>query len=266
MLSFDWNAIYETTPADGLSRGSIDDVIRQISRGVRQRMSREHNFGYTSEKDDGTHRPGKTTVASKSSTVNPTDADTGSLHFYSSGTVRQLKLKKPDDTWTTLSENKHSTLVGTTTSTGHDDVYVRNDQDFSDVAVTVNMGGNKLYAMEDYSPLGAKVMTTRNHLPEIVHTIASVDQSVRETTLTPNKISSGNVYILTFSGSLSMYSGQRWDLPGFMRTLVGIEFSGSSPNLVLGCYTQNGSLNANIAVYNYASSAQTFTLKLRIIA
>ena len=38
LLSFSWNAAYEATPGSGLSRNSLDDELRRITSGVRERM------------------------------------------------------------------------------------------------------------------------------------------------------------------------------------------------------------------------------------
>ena len=63
MLSFTWNSSFESLPTNALARSSIDDEIRRTKRGVSERMSLEHEWGPTSEKNDGSHRSGETQVA-----------------------------------------------------------------------------------------------------------------------------------------------------------------------------------------------------------
>ena len=63
MLSFTWNSSFESLPTSALARSSIDDEIRRTKRGVSERMSLEHEWGPTSEKNDGSHRSGETQVA-----------------------------------------------------------------------------------------------------------------------------------------------------------------------------------------------------------
>ena len=69
MLSFSWTDAFEEQPSGGSSRSIIDDTLRQLSRGVRERMEREHNWGSFTEEDDGTHRPGQTGVALRGNTA-----------------------------------------------------------------------------------------------------------------------------------------------------------------------------------------------------
>lgn len=63
MLSFTWNSDFESLPTASLARSSIDDEIRRIKRGVSECMSREHEWGPLSEKNDGSHKGGSVQIA-----------------------------------------------------------------------------------------------------------------------------------------------------------------------------------------------------------
>ena len=57
-----WDSAYEAAPPDTLRIGLIDNVIRDVSFAIRERMSIEHEWGPSSSKNDGSHILGGTTV------------------------------------------------------------------------------------------------------------------------------------------------------------------------------------------------------------
>lgn len=63
MLSFTWDTQFEQTPTGAASRSIIDDQIRRIKKGTRERMEPEHEWGPYSDKNSGIHRGGVTKVS-----------------------------------------------------------------------------------------------------------------------------------------------------------------------------------------------------------
>jgi hypothetical protein len=112
---FDWDAAYEALPTVDLDRSLIDDEIRKMSSGVRSIMEVEHNFGPDTEKDDGSHRPGKVTVAQKgNSTVRDalSNPQAGSLYLLDDGSGDLELHLYYGDAWNKISSLNHADLDG----------------------------------------------------------------------------------------------------------------------------------------------------------
>jgi hypothetical protein len=110
-FEFVWDAAYEDYPVQGTNRSLIDDEERRLARGVRERMEVEHNWGPYTEKDDGSHRGGVTTVAQKGADPtgisNPKD---GALYLKVVGSDLQLYVRY-EGAWHQVSSLGHSGLL-----------------------------------------------------------------------------------------------------------------------------------------------------------
>lgn len=150
MLSFTWDATYEGTPSSGLSRNSLDNEIRRITSGVRERMGREHNFGPFTDTDDGTHIPGKTTIlltGNAAARAAVSDMQEGALFLQDDGTNLELFLYT-GAAWVSITDDVHGSMDNLTDDLAHEqymlkdtayvleDTFDMNDQRLSTLAAT----------------------------------------------------------------------------------------------------------------------------------
>src|SRR5271157_482035 len=62
-LYFVWDATYEALPGNTLPRNLIANEIRTMKLGIRGMMEAQHNFGFNTPADDGSHWGGHVTAA-----------------------------------------------------------------------------------------------------------------------------------------------------------------------------------------------------------
>jgi hypothetical protein len=123
-----WDSAYEATPGSNLVRSLIDDEIRQMTYGVRERMSQEHRWGpfgvadtdpetlsfKTNALDEGSHLPGGTTICDIGDS---TDRDAivtpqlGALFVVYADANYEVNIYTTEG-WTALSTMNHADLVG----------------------------------------------------------------------------------------------------------------------------------------------------------
>jgi hypothetical protein len=111
-----WDATYETLPSNTLRIGLIDNIIRDLSFGIRERMSVEHEWGPGSDLNDGSHIPGGTSVLDTGDATTlaaVTGMQQGALYLKNTGTDLNLMIYK-SGAWQALSTMDHDLLTGRT--------------------------------------------------------------------------------------------------------------------------------------------------------
>ncbi len=160
-----WNAAYEATPTNQLRISLLDNVIRDISFGIRERMSVEHEWGPGSELNDGSHIMGGTSVLDTGDLAARnalSGMQEGSLFLMNTGTDLNLCIYD-DATWKLLSTVDHDALTGTTDN-DHPQ-YLQKDGGVMDAAL--NMDGHMVIApieAETYSNLVLQKHMDSSHL------------------------------------------------------------------------------------------------------
>lgn len=239
MLSFDWSPSYEKSTTKGTGRSSIDDIIRQMSRGVAQRMSREHNWSWRSEKDDGTHRPGKTSIALREDGAPAvSDPEEGAVYVDDDGSGAVQVMIWHEGAWESFSSTEHGNLEGL----GEDDhPYVLHTGNVDLPAVDLNMGGHRLTVTGSVD--GALKVN-----PHVYQAHEFGADAIPDNHISSSKRVSSTVLINDLrnieAGDIHVYQ-----LPGNLRAITGISFYGH-PNLVLGAYTTSVNLGNHLAVRN----------------
>ena len=148
MLSYTWNAAWEASPSNSLSRNSLDDHLRRITGGLRERMEREHNWGPFTDSDDGSHIAGKTTVLLTGDAVAlaaVADMQEGALFLQDDGTNLELFLYT-GAAWVSITNDVHGNMENLTDDLAHEqymlkdtayvleDTFDMNDQRLSTLA------------------------------------------------------------------------------------------------------------------------------------
>ena len=125
-MSFTWNSAYEAIPSQNLNRNLIDDEIRKWSRGIREFMEEEHNFGPFTAKDDGSHIGGKVQIlvmddaAAEAALSNEQE---GALFLRDDGAFLQLRLFT-GGAWQDVESLDHGELTGLVTGHDHTDLFL----------------------------------------------------------------------------------------------------------------------------------------------
>ena len=202
MLSFSWDAGYEATPTSGLSRNSLDNDLRRIHAGIRERMEREHNFGANTDEDDGTHIPGKTTVVLKDSTVVRnalSDVQTGACYLLDDGTNMYFEVWT-GAAWLRISDNDHDALAGLTDD-DHGEMYWLGTSVVTDAAAILDMGGEHL------STAAVPTLATRvvDHIDDI-HDITTI-AAIKAQDIIQDKVTSATQQSFTGTVAGSGYVG-----------------------------------------------------------
>lgn len=170
MLSFTWDSAYESRPTSVLARSSIDDEIRKIKRGVRERMEREHHWGPFTEKNDGSHKGGGTTIALRDTALvrsSLTNVEKGAIFFEEDGD-NILTSYYDGSSWVSeLTSFDHNTLSGLDIGDPHpqyaiSDMVLSNALDANNNNVKINdtLGSNVLTwghrsTLDVHSPIDA---------------------------------------------------------------------------------------------------------------
>jgi hypothetical protein len=146
-----WDATYEAQPTDSLGISLIDNVIRDIAFGIRERMSIEHEWGSQSTLNDGSHILGGTTVMSTGDAATMyalTGMQEGALYLQNTGIDINLMIYQTG-TWTIVSTLDHEKLTGRTNN-DHPQYVLKNDVNLQNT--TINMNGFMIKAFDTVSP------------------------------------------------------------------------------------------------------------------
>lgn len=142
-ITFVWDAAFEAAPGNDLARSLIDNEIRLIARGIRERMEDEHEWGFNTELDTGVHRAGYVTVMGKGNAAAMaavTNMQQGSLYLMTDGADLQIHIYITGTGWVKLSSIDHLGLAGTT----DDDHPLYLKRDGGVMEADLNMGGKLL--------------------------------------------------------------------------------------------------------------------------
>lgn len=270
MLTFDWNTLYEATPGDGLSRGSIDDTERQMSRGIRERMEREHNFGYNTELDDGTHRPGLTTVALMDDAATMaalTDMQDGAVYVQDDGTDIKVHVYN-GATWTDFTKDDHGSLEGLSDDDHEDYWLLTENLDASDE--TLNMGSNHL----DVTGTVTGGLKVSDHITDLHDITAATAVKAADLPSTVLKSDPYNIQDRTFSGVLTGTGAGKTQICTIGNdciAVIGVTLrltsgGASDGDILLGCIAGvSAGQNANFAVRNDTLLAKSFIMHVYYI-
>lgn len=112
-FSWLWDSVYEGIPSNKLNRALIDDHMRNMCKGVRERMEPEHNWGPYVGKDDGSHRGGYVTACDKGDAAARaaySDMQTGALFLLTDGSDLKLCVYISGTGWVEISSIDHGIL------------------------------------------------------------------------------------------------------------------------------------------------------------
>lgn len=247
MLSFDWSPAYEKSTTKGTGRSSIDDIIRQMSRGVAQRMSREHNWSWRTDKDDGTHRPGKTSIALREDGAPAvSDPEEGAVYVDDDGSGAVQVMIWHNGAWESFSNTEHGNLAGL----GEDDhPYVLHTGDVDLPNVDLDMGGHRLTVTGPVN--GALKVYPHVYEAHEVGPDAIPDNHISSS----KRVSHSNM--VNDERGISAGAIHVYQLPGNLRAITGISFYGH-PNLRLGAVVASENLGNHLAVYNKSTIVTRF--------
>jgi hypothetical protein len=114
-MIINWDAAYEALPTSALAKSLIDDEIRRMKLGIRERMGQEHQFGPFTNEDTGGHIPGKTTVLGQgdaTALAAVTNMQEGALYLLEDGTDLRVQVYL-SSSWVQLGSADHLLLSGT---------------------------------------------------------------------------------------------------------------------------------------------------------
>jgi hypothetical protein len=114
VISYNWNSDFEARPTINLSRSVFDDQIRYTTRGIRERMEVEHEWGPNSGLDDGRHKKGYmqiTDVGDSTARAAITNPQEGSLFLLEDSGFLKLQVYT-DGAWEMVGTNYHDALAG----------------------------------------------------------------------------------------------------------------------------------------------------------
>jgi len=112
-FSFIWDSAFESYPPNTVARDSIDNEIRRIALGIRERMSREHEWG-PGTLDDGTHKQGYVTAVLSGSTAQMNDLASPANTLFWNTSTDTLYAYSSGQGWYALAIKDHATLVNRT--------------------------------------------------------------------------------------------------------------------------------------------------------
>jgi len=114
-MVFAWDSDYEATPTSALGRSLIDNTLREVKSGVRERFEVEHEFGPNTDTDTGRHTPGGTTVmptGTDTPAVALPNAENGAIYLKSVGAAYEVWVKDSVNGWVQYSTTDHNELSG----------------------------------------------------------------------------------------------------------------------------------------------------------
>lgn len=258
VFSFTWDTAYEASPSSGLSRGSIDDILRQLNRGLRERFEVEHNVGYTTESDDGTHIPGKTTVAlmdDAAALAALSDMQDGAVYVQDDGANIKVYVYIDGTGWVDFTNDDHGQLENLALDSAHDQYWVADDDlDASDS--TLNMGGNYLEVSGTVTG-GLKVS---EHVVN-GHTLISAT-ALKDGTLGRQHLSVNVSTVTDFHVAHGEFI--YFEVPSTAKAILAISIKSSAGNgpIYLGCFTNSGSAVPNVAALNNSGATTAVTLQV----
>lgn len=229
MITFTWNSSFESRPGIGLNRNALDNELRLIAQGVRERMEREHNWGPYTDKDDGTHIPGKTTVlgigsyANRTSYSNPQE---GALYVAEdegeSGNM-QIYIYYNSD-WHKISELDHGSLTNLTDVGAHTMYLLKTG---GTVDGKIAMGGNDLI-LSSYSGGIGSGFVVGQHMG-LCHTMIS-DVCIPDGEITLGKLKISNA---SYSGTINNNSQDDISLSSYYVFLPNLYASTRADHLTM---------------------------------
>ena len=143
MFTFTWDDAFENNPTENLSRSSIDDEIRRIKRGIRERMEREHEWGPYSSKNDGSHKAGSVSCLLRGSTIvrdGLVDPQTGAMYLNTDGIGKRLDYYNGTIWEDTLTSTEHNVLADKDDGHPHPQYMLYNGNELH----TLNAQGNRI--------------------------------------------------------------------------------------------------------------------------
>lgn len=244
VFSFSWDSNFESRPGSGLNRNSLDNELRLLPIGIRERMEIEHNWGpYNLDDDDrmiddGTHIPGKTTILAIGDYDDITDytnPQEGALYVArdeeESGNM-QIYIYY-SSAWHKISEFDHGALSDLTGVGVHPQYLLLTGGTIDGV---LNMGGSALY-LDTSSSIGSGMVVGKHR--ESDHTFDDLD-AIDDDTITLAKL---DISQNSYSGSIAalsavaltlnpcfapnLYSSTNWE-----RICIGAVNTGSIPPYV----------------------------------
>lgn len=138
-----------------------------MSRGIREFMEAEHNFGPYSDKDDGSHRPGRTTVLLEGDTAtrDALSPQEGALYLLDDGEFLQLQ-GYFSGAWTDIATLDHGELSDLVVGNPHPQYILNVEGELSgDADSLLDMNGNQVH-VEVYSESFAGMTLYRHRSQE----------------------------------------------------------------------------------------------------
>ena len=250
-ITFVWDAAFEAAPGDGLARSLIDNEIRLIPRGIRERMEDEHEWGFNTELDTGVHRAGYVTVMGKGNAAAMAavaDMQQGSLYLMTDGADLQIHIYITGTGWVKLASIDHLGLAGTT----DDDHPLYLKRDGGAMEADLDMGGHLLQTAEGAAEIYSG-FTLFRHRAAAHATLGSIDAIV-DGILTNVEVKIGQT---EESGALNNNTGVQFALPN----------TAFFPQLyVSGAYDKDiwctpGIEGKEFGVYNKSGGDRTYRLR-----
>lgn len=246
MITFTWNSGYEGQPDNSLARNMIDNELRKMRRGVRERLEREHNFGPYAEKDDGSHRPGRTTVLLSGDATtrdNLTNVQEGALYFLNDGGTKELYIYT-SGSWEKATNVDHGAYNNLDVDS-HEQYLKKDLDDIMDNAL--GMGGNEIEISSVPSDGHDGYLVYGNHEGLVHPTLGNGDA------ILDDAIGSAHLVIDQYSVSGSLESGTGIDImvrsdnpfiffPNFYASVRYMKVTGVPGSLYPGWHLYNNSL------------------------
>jgi hypothetical protein len=259
-----WDSDYEATPANTLVRSLIDDEIRQVIYGIRERMSVEHRWGPRTAPDtdpeslsyqlynltQGYHIPGGTTICDIG---DETDRDVvsspqlGSLFIVQDGSNYSVNIYTSEG-WQSLSTIDHLELTGTSDNDHPQYVLI----DGGAMTGALDMDGFTINTQETGQTFGQ--FTLYRHRNESHGDIDNIDAIV-DKAVTFDKLRIVSQEITTALDPYEEYTFTSYPNGFFPQVYVysASILSGGNPIVTMG-------LNR---VYNTGASGSSYTIRIR---
>ena len=195
-------------------------------------MGAEHNFGPFTDEDDGTHIPGKTTVALKDDEAARdalANVQTGACYLLNDGTNSFFEIWN-GTSWLRVSDDDHDALDGLSDD-DHAAMYWLGTSTIVDAVAALDMGSNHLLLTG--APSGASRVT--DHIDDI-HDITAAS-AVKAQDIDNTKVTSGlqQHYTGTISGNGTAFIA----LPSGITAIISISLictDGADGDLQLGIW------------------------------
>jgi len=264
-MTFNWDSSYESLPTDQLNRALIDNAIRGIKVGTRERMEVEHEWGPYTDEDTGRHRKGHVSVimrgdaTTRDALVNP---QPGSLYLLEDGSDLQLFLYfdpagGTNYSWEKISTLDHSSFADKNGGDPHPQYTLKNGGVMSG---QLDMNGNLIKAPLSYSTYWGNT-SLYGHRANYHPKVGNVNAIASGGIITQAKWSSN-----TTETSASLGGNARYSFPpyGTLRFFPQIYVEGATPTndniRLMGAQT-----NYYIAILNATTDTINFRYRLRFM-